>query len=64
MKTKRGRKSRLPITAFWDASALEPLCAQARQEARTYSRQVVWWGDRHRGCQLIKSADPRGYVNR
>ena len=38
------------MTAFWDTSALVPLCcfqpqsAQARQVVRTYSRQVVWWG--------------------
>ena len=38
------------MTAFWDTSALVPLCcfqpqsAQARQAVRTYSRQVVWWG--------------------
>jgi len=50
MKTKSGRKPRLPMTGFWDTSGLVPLCcfqpqsAQARQVARTYSRQVVWWG--------------------
>ncbi len=50
MKTKVGRKQRPPMTAFWDTSALVPLCcfqpqsAQARQVARTYSRQIVWWG--------------------
>src|ERR1043165_5232088 len=50
MKTKGGGKPRPAITAFWDTSALVPLCcfqpqsAQARQVARTYSRQVVWWG--------------------
>lgn len=50
MKTKSGGKTRVPMTAFWDTSALVPLCcfqvqsAQARQTARTYSRQVVWWG--------------------
>lgn len=51
MKTKQaGRKQRPLLTAFWDTSALVPLCcyqsqsAQARQAARTYSRQVVWWG--------------------
>ena len=50
MKTKRGGKPRAVMTAFWDTSALVPLCcfqpqsAQARQVARTYSRQVVWWG--------------------
>lgn len=50
MKTKGRQKSRRQVTAFWDTSALVPLCcfqpqsAQARQVARTYSRQVVWWG--------------------
>lgn len=50
MRTKRARTPRPPITAFWDTSALVPLCcfqpqsAQARQVARTYSRQIVWWG--------------------
>lgn len=50
MKTKGAGKQRPPMTAFWDTSALVPLCcfqpqsAQARQAARTYSRQVVWWG--------------------
>jgi predicted nucleic acid-binding protein len=50
MKTKTRGKPRPAMTAFWDTSALVPLCcfqpqtAQARQMARTYSRQVVWWG--------------------
>lgn len=50
MKTKGGKKPRPIITAFWDTSALVPLCcfqpqsANARQAARTYSPQVVWWG--------------------
>ena len=50
MKTKGGRKTRSPMTAFWDTSALVPLCcfqpqsAKARQVVRTYGRQVVWWG--------------------
>jgi predicted nucleic acid-binding protein len=49
MKTKSRGKSR-PMTAFWDTSALVPLCCfqpqstQARHAARTYNRQVVWWG--------------------
>lgn len=50
MTIKDKRKPQLALTAFWDTSALVPLCcfqpqsAQARQVARTYSRQVVWWG--------------------
>jgi len=39
-------------TAFWDTSALVPLCchqaasAGARRMARRYDRMVVWWGTR------------------
>jgi predicted nucleic acid-binding protein len=39
-------------TAFWDTSALVPLCcyqaasAGARRLARRYARMVVWWGTR------------------
>lgn len=50
MRTKGRGKTQRAVTAFWDTSALVPLCcfqpqsAQARQVARTYSRQVVWWG--------------------
>lgn len=49
MKTKSVRKPRPVMTAFWDTSALVPLCcfqpqsAQARQVVRSYSSQVVWW---------------------
>jgi predicted nucleic acid-binding protein len=51
MKTKGKRKplSAVPLTAFWDTSGIVPLCchqtatSQARQTARVYSRQVVWW---------------------
>lgn len=38
--------------AFWDSSALVPLCcrqaasAEARLLARRYGRMVVWWGTR------------------
>jgi predicted nucleic acid-binding protein len=50
MKTKSRKKPQTIMTAFWDTSAIVPLCcfqpqsAQARQAARSYSRQVVWWG--------------------
>jgi predicted nucleic acid-binding protein len=53
MKTKRQQKTRVKttpvLTAFWDTSGIVPLCcfqpqsARARQTARTYARQVVWW---------------------
>jgi len=51
MKTKQKRQA-APKTlrmAFWDTSGIVPLCclqsvsAQARQTARIYAQQVVWW---------------------
>jgi hypothetical protein len=52
MKTKPAGKRVAPEvrSAFWDTSGIVPLCcyqpqsAQARQTARLYARQVVWWG--------------------
>jgi predicted nucleic acid-binding protein len=47
MKDKR--KGPAPLTAFWDTSAIVPLCcfqsrtAGAGRAARTYARQVAWW---------------------
>jgi predicted nucleic acid-binding protein len=47
MKAKR--KTVVTTTAFWDTSAIVPLCcfqsqsAQARSVAAKYGRQVVWW---------------------
>ena len=51
MTTRRTRRAKTaaPVTAFWDTSAIVPLCvlqlksAPARQAARIHSRQVVWW---------------------
>ena len=51
MKSKRRAKAAPTTvqTAFWDTSAIVPLCClqaqsgQARQTARVYARQVVWW---------------------
>ena len=48
MPEKKKRLQDVPI-AFWDTSAIVPLCCfqttstKARQAARTYSRQLVWW---------------------
>ena len=45
----KGRGTIARQTAFWDSSAIVPLCcfqpqsAKARQTARLYGRQVVWW---------------------
>jgi predicted nucleic acid-binding protein len=49
MKSKRRGAASEPPFAFWDSSAIVPLCgsqrqsAQTRQLARSY-RLVVWWG--------------------
>ena len=49
-KPKQRRAARPPITAFWDTSAIVPLCcfqsrtAEAVKTARVYARQVTWWG--------------------
>ncbi|HEY9786463.1 MAG TPA: type II toxin-antitoxin system VapC family toxin [Candidatus Obscuribacterales bacterium] len=43
------RKTAPILTAFWDTSAIVPLCcfqptsSKARQLARSYGRLVVWW---------------------
>src|SRR5262245_21412182 len=52
MKTKRPRTRAhvQSVPAFWDSSAIIPLCCQqpqstaARQSARVYNTQIVWWG--------------------
>lgn len=52
MKTKKPRSlvHSQSIPAFWDSSAIIPLCCQqpqsvtARQSARVYNTQIVWWG--------------------
>jgi predicted nucleic acid-binding protein len=49
MRTKRKTPIPPAITAFWDASALVPLCcfqsqtSGARYAARTYATKVTWW---------------------
>lgn len=49
MPTKKPRTTQ-PVAAFWDASAIIPLCCQqpqsaaARRAARIYNTQIVWWG--------------------
>jgi uncharacterized protein len=69
MKTKRGSKISPPMTAFWDTSGLVPLCcfqpqsAQARQVARTYSRQVVWWGTIVEAVSSLNRLSREGTLN-
>lgn len=49
MEGKRPTKSRAPLTAFWDTSAIVPLCcfqpqtSRANRTGRLYARQVTWW---------------------
>jgi len=48
MRTRRLKRATV-ARAFWDTSAIVPLCcfqpqsAQARQMIRSYGQQVVWW---------------------
>lgn len=53
MKTKQTKQKKPKqeiVPAFWDTSAIVPLCcfqtqsSQARQVLRTYGKQIVWWG--------------------
>lgn len=46
MPTKKPRSTTQPVAAFWDASAIIPLCCQQPQSAaaRIYNAQIVWWG--------------------
>jgi hypothetical protein len=48
--------------AFWDTSAIVPLCvhenhsARARQTLRRYPRPVVWWGTLAEACSAFARA--------
>jgi len=49
-RQRRSSAGSQPVPAFWDASAIIPLCCRqpqsiaARQSARIYAKQIVWWG--------------------
>jgi predicted nucleic acid-binding protein len=55
--------------AFWDASAIVPLCAfesdssRARQIMRKYSKQVVWWGTIAEARSAFARASRKGLLN-
>ena len=46
---ERKKRSSSVIAAYWDTSAIVPLCCfqstsvKSRQLARTYGHQIVWW---------------------
>jgi predicted nucleic acid-binding protein len=69
MKTKGAARQQSTVTAFWDTSALVPLCcfqpqsAQARQVARAYSRQVVWWGTVVEAVSSLNRLGREGVLN-
>ena len=69
MKTKSGARAQPAMTAFWDTSALVPLCcfqpqsAQARQAARAYSRQVVWWATVIEALSSLNRLSREGTLN-
>jgi predicted nucleic acid-binding protein len=76
MKIKgRGRTASLTVlTAFWDTSAIVPLCcfqpqtSQSRQAARHYARQVVWWATPIEAIssfnRLVRNGDLTGQESR
>lgn len=57
------------MSAFWDTSAVVPRCcfqpqsAQARQAARTYSRQVIWWGTVVEAVSSLNRLTCEGAIN-
>ena len=52
MTVRSRRTTTIPLSAFWDTSAIVPLCchqpqtAQAARMGRVYSRRTVWWATR------------------
>jgi len=52
MAARRKRDVTIPLPAFWDTSAIVPLCcyqtqsAQASRVGRLYARRTVWWTTR------------------
>src|SRR5215510_8633426 len=71
-KVKAASKRRTPPsaiqTAFWDTSAIVPLCCyqrqttKARQAARIYARQMVWWGTPIEALSAINRLVREGYL--
>lgn len=55
--------------AFWDTSAIVPLCCQqpqsstARQAARLFGRQVVWWGTVIEAASALERLSREGHLN-
>lgn len=69
MKIKPSRRSSSdPLAAFWDTSAIVPLCclqpqsSKARQAARTYARQNVWWGTPVEATGAVNRLVREGYL--
>jgi hypothetical protein len=67
---KTNPKPRVALqSAFWDTSAIVPLCclqaasAQARHAARVYAIQVVWWGTSVEAISSFNRLIREGYLS-
>jgi hypothetical protein len=55
--------------AFWDASAIVPLCvyesdsSRARQLMRKHNKQIVWWGTMAEARSAFARADRKGLLS-
>lgn len=55
--------------AFWDASAIVPLCvyesdsSRARQIMRKHNKQIVWWGTMAEARSAFARADRKGLLS-
>jgi predicted nucleic acid-binding protein len=60
MMLEKKQRKRDSSTAFWDTSAIIPLCCfhttsnKARQLTRMYGRQIVWWATSVEGASALQ----------
>jgi predicted nucleic acid-binding protein len=66
---ERKKRQESVITAFWDTSAIVPLCcfqnssSKARQLARTYGRQIVWWATPIEAVSALQRLVREGHIS-
>ena len=67
--TEQKKKANSTITAFWDTSAIVPLCcfqntsSSTKHTARTYGRQVVWWATSVEAIGALQRLQRQGYIS-
>lgn len=69
MKTNPKKSASIhALSAFWDTSGVVALCcvqkqsSQAKQAARVYARQVVWWGTSVEAISALNRLIREGYL--